>query len=397
MTDGSYGDDYQALLEMARDKTAAGRSLLANAMGDFFSQSNDVLTDHQRTLMSGILRSLLHTAEMSVRHELANKLAALDDVPHDLIVTLANDEIEVAYPILVKSKLLHDTDLIEIIRHRTLQHQLSIAMHRALSEGVSDALVESGDEDVIKTLLENSNARISKSTMEYLVEQSKRVDSYQNPILRRPDLDRELAKRMYWWVSAALKIYVAEQFDIDSKELDEALDATVTGIVAHEAEAGVIVDKASELARRLAETGQITPEILIGVLREGEVPLFEAMFAEHAGLRLKLVQRLLFEPGGEALLVVCKGIGMLKDDFATIFMRTRKARFGKPVINTSELTRVLELFDRVQLGPAQAMLAKWRRDPDYLDALRTLEQTAPKSPGSNATSRPDRNGNSEPS
>ena len=36
MTDGSYGDDYQALLEMARDKTAAGRSLLANAMGDFF-------------------------------------------------------------------------------------------------------------------------------------------------------------------------------------------------------------------------------------------------------------------------------------------------------------------------------------------------------------------------
>ncbi|MCZ6495183.1 MAG: DUF2336 domain-containing protein [Alphaproteobacteria bacterium] len=379
MTDGSYGDDYQALLEMARDKTAAGRSLLANAMGDFFSQSNDVLTDHERTLMSGILRSLLHTAEMSVRRELANKLAALDNVPHELIVTLANDEIEVAYPILVKSKLLYDTDLIEIIRHRTLQHQLSIAMHRALSEGVSDALVENGDEDVIKTLLENTNARIAKSTMEYLVEQSKRVDSFQNPILRRPDLDRELAKRMYWWVSAALKIYVAEHFDIDPMELDEALDATVTEIMAHEAEPGVVVDRASELARRLAETRQITPEIMIGVLRKGEVPLFEAMFAEQTGLRLKLVRRFLLEPGGEALAVACKGIGMVKDDFATIFMRTRKARFGKPVINTSELTRVLELFDRVHLEPAQAMLAKWRRDPDYLNALRTLEKPVPDS------------------
>lgn len=379
MTDGSYGDDYQALLEMARDKTAAGRSLLANAMGDFFSQSNDVLTDHERTLMSGILRSLLHTAEMSVRRKLANKLAALDNVPHELIVTLANDEIEVAYPILVKSKLLYDTDLIEIIRHRTLQHQLSIAMHRALSEGVSDALVENGDEDVIKTLLENTNARIAKSTMEYLVEQSKRVDSFQNPILRRPDLDRELAKRMYWWVSAALKIYVAEHFDIDPMVLDEALDATVTEIMAHEAEPGVVVDKAEELARRLAETRQITPEIMIGVLRKGEVPLFEAMFAEHTGLRLKLVRRFLLEPGGEALAVACKGIGMVKDDFATIFMRTRKARFGKPVINTSELTRVLELFDRVHLEPAQAMLAKWRRDPDYLNALRTLEKQVPDS------------------
>ncbi|MCZ6741849.1 MAG: DUF2336 domain-containing protein [Alphaproteobacteria bacterium] len=379
MTDGSYGDDYQALLEMARDKTAAGRSLLANAMGDFFSQSNDVLTDHERTLMSGILRSLLHTAEMSVRRKLANQLAALDNVPHELIVTLANDEIEVAYPILVKSKLLYDTDLIEIIRHRTLQHQLSIAMHRALSEGVSDALVENGDEDVIKTLLENTNARIAKSTMEYLVEQSKRVDSFQNPILRRPDLDRELAKRMYWWVSAALKIYVAEHFDIDPMELDEALDTTVAEIMHHESEADVNVSRAGKLAQLLKEAGWITSETMIRVLRQGEIPLFEAMFAKHLGLRPRLLQRFLVEPGGEALAVACKGIGMVKDDFATIFMRTRKARFGKPVINTSELTRVLELFDRVHLEPAQAMLAKWRRDPDYLNALRTLEKPVPDS------------------
>ncbi|MFB3055426.1 MAG: DUF2336 domain-containing protein [Alphaproteobacteria bacterium] len=187
---------------------------------------------------------------MSVRRKLANQLAALDNVPHELIVTLANDEIEVAYPILVKSKLLYDTDLIEIIRHRTLQHQLSIAMHRALSEGVSDALVENGDEDVIKTLLENTNARIAKSTMEYLVEQSKRVDSFQNPILRRPDLDRELAKRMYWWVSAALKIYVAEHFDIDPMELDEALDTTVAEIMHHESEADVNVSRARGPPRR---------------------------------------------------------------------------------------------------------------------------------------------------
>ena len=37
--------------------------------------------------------------------------------------------------------------------------------------------------------------------MEYLVEQSKRVDTYQNPLLKRPDLEPDLAKRMYLWVS----------------------------------------------------------------------------------------------------------------------------------------------------------------------------------------------------
>ena len=81
MTDDSYRDDYQALLEMARDKSADGRARLANATSDLFSQSNDVLTDHERALRSDILRGLLHDAEMSVRRKLSNKLAAMDDVP----------------------------------------------------------------------------------------------------------------------------------------------------------------------------------------------------------------------------------------------------------------------------------------------------------------------------
>ena len=75
MTDGINKDDFDALLEMARDKTAAGRARLASATSDLFSQSNEVLTDHERALMSDILRRLLHDAEMSVRSELSNKLA----------------------------------------------------------------------------------------------------------------------------------------------------------------------------------------------------------------------------------------------------------------------------------------------------------------------------------
>ena len=397
MTDDSHKDDFDALLEMARDKTAAGRARLASATSDLFSQSNEVLTDHERVLMSDILRRLLHDAEMEVRRELSNKLAAMDNVPHDLIVALANDEIEVAHPILEKSELLHDTDLVEIIRHRTLQHQLSIAMRRSVSEGVADALVENGDEDVIKALLENTNAHISKATMEYLVEQAKRVDSYQNPILHRPDLDPELAKSMYWWVSAALRKYVVEHFDIDATQLDESLDTSVTEITARESEAGVNDSKANELARRIAAAERITSETMIRALRRGEIPLFEAMFAECSGVRLRLIQRILFEPGGEALAVACKGLDMVKDDFATIFMLTRKARFSDRVFHPSELNRVLELYDRVGLEAAQAMLGRWQRDPDYLDAMRILSSEDSDSPGSEGGGPADSNGNSESS
>lgn len=391
MADNSFKEDFEALLEMARDKTAAGRAALVSTVSDLFNNRNDVLTDHERALMSDILRQLIHDAEMSVRRDLSRKLATLDNIPHELVVTLANDEIEVAHPILARSELLYDSDLIEIIRHRTLQHQLSIAMRRTISESVADALVENGDEDVIKALLENSTAHISKATMEYLVEQSKRVNSYQNPLLTRPDLDPRLARSMYVWVSAALRNYVVQHYDIDPTDLDERLDNTVTEITSAPGEAAEDKPggqgKARELAQKLADAGQITPEFMIRVLRQGEIPLFEAMFSIVSGLRPRLLQRILFEPGGEALAVACKGVDMPKSEFASIYMLTRKARASDHIISPSELTRVLALYDRVRADSAKAMLVRWQRDPEYLNALRVLAaESADRDP---ATGDPD--------
>lgn len=82
---------------------------------------------------------------------------------------------------------------------------MAVAIRQSVSEAVSDALVKQGTERVIRTLLQNDNARISDKTMEFLVEQSERVNSFQEPVLRRRELRPEMAKRMFLWVSAALR------------------------------------------------------------------------------------------------------------------------------------------------------------------------------------------------
>ena len=69
-----------------------------NAVSDLFFDSQELLTDREKALMTDILRQLLHDMEMSVRRELAERLAKTENVPHELIITLANDKIEVAYP-----------------------------------------------------------------------------------------------------------------------------------------------------------------------------------------------------------------------------------------------------------------------------------------------------------
>ena len=372
MAPGS-SNDIGELYQLARDKTIAGRKSLVNAVSDLFFDTQELLTDREKALMNDILHQLLHDMEMSVRRELAERLTKTENAPQELIITLANDKIEVAYPILRDSKLLHDSDLIEIIHHRTLQHQLAIAMRKILNESVTDALVETGQEDVIKTMLENPDAKLSKITMVYLVDQSKRVDSYQNPLLTRSDLEPELVKRMYWWVSAAMRQDIIANFDIDPAELDLSLEATAKDLID---QASTEIDeksKAAEVADRLAEIDEISPQLLVEVLRQGEVPLFEAMYAKLTGLRPKLVRRIIYEPGGEALAVACKAVGIDKANFASMFMLTRKAHAKTKVISPRELTPVLEFFENMKLESAAALLEKWRRDPDYLDSIRALE------------------------
>jgi uncharacterized protein (DUF2336 family) len=364
-------DDLEALYKLARDKSAAGRKALVNAVSDLFFNNKDVLTDREKALMTDILRQIIHDVEMSVRRELAERLADARQAPHDLIIALANDEIEVAHPLLIQSDILHDFDLVEIIHHRTLEHQLAIAMRKTLTESVTDALVEAGNEDVVAKMIENPNARISKSTMEYLVDQSKRVDTYQNPLLKRPDLEPELAKKMYWWVSAALRQHIVKNFKVDTMELDETLESTVKNVIDRHGSAEA--SKPAKLADRLAEEGNATPRMLVQVLRQGEVPLFEAMFAKMSGLRPRLLRRMLFEPGGEALAILCKAVGIDKTDFASIFMLSRKARNNERVTNPQELKRILDLFDRIQPDAADRMLKKWQRDSNFLNAIRVIE------------------------
>ena len=118
------------------------------------------LSDRERALMADILTRLVGDFELAVRRMLSARLAERATVPRDLVVLLANDAIEVARPILFRSTVLGDDELIEIIHHRTLEHQLAIAMRQDLSARVSEALAGTENVDVITTLLQNAGAEI---------------------------------------------------------------------------------------------------------------------------------------------------------------------------------------------------------------------------------------------
>lgn len=368
----SASTELQELLNLARNKSVEGRTTLVKALGDLFYDSHSELSQDERNLMGDILERLIGDVEGVVRKALAETLSGLPESPPSVLKALANDAIDIAYPILIESAVLQDMELVEIIRHRTHEHQLAIAMRGTVSETVSDALVETDNNDVIRTLIENRGASISGETMELIVDRSQTQSDLQDPLLRRNEMSPILAKKMYWWVSAALRKNIVERFDVDSIELDKSIERAVKDLMGEPIAKAANVGGVDGMIKQLIAAGKVTPQLMIQTLRQGEIGLFEEMLAGLSDLNNKLVRRFVFEPGGEALAILCKSLNILKPDFASIFLLSRSARPGDKVVDPSELARVIDLYGRIKLDTAAKVVEHWRLDPDYLFALKQL-------------------------
>lgn len=361
------------LFALARNKSVEGRRTLFATVCDLFMGERQTLSDRERALMGEILRQLVRDVELTMRKAVAERLSKRSDAPYELIIELANDQIEVAGPVLRESEVLRDIDLVEVIRHRTMEHQLAVAMRRSLSATVSNALVETGNQDVIATLLNNHGATITREVMDYLVNESKRIDAYQNPLVRRPDLPPDLAQRMYWWVSAALRKHIAQTFSVDMEIVDDAIEEGAQSVIKEDQASRAKPGKAEDLIERIAELGELNTDFLVKSLRQGELSLFETGLARMSGLRPTLLRRILYEPGGEGLAMLCRATGIDRQTFVTIYELTRKATDrGQDEDRKAQHVDPFELYDKTKTRDAERVLKRWRRSSQYLDALKNV-------------------------
>jgi uncharacterized protein (DUF2336 family) len=363
--------DAEKLFELARHKSQTGRETLYKNIWDLFENRGTSLSARERELMRDILRRLSHDIEMSIRVKLAENLSRRTAAPRELVLMLANETIEVAYPILMESRVLQDLDLIEVVRQQTFRHQLAVAMRKDIGEDVSQALVDTQNPDVIVALLNNHSARLPAGLVDELVDASKQVERYQNPLLRRPDLPAPLAQRMYAWVSAALRQHILQHFAIDEDDLDDTVAETMVEVSSAEIQAEP--DQGPQrLVDKLFDAGELTTGFLIKALHQSEVTLFELGLAKLCGLRPVLMRRIVYEPGGEALAIACRAIGLDRAVFQTVYKLTRQARGSESAVPEAELVELKNYFDGLNRAGASLVLRKWQRNPDYLYALKQV-------------------------
>ena len=213
-----------AILDMAKSQDPQDRQNLADSVGSICLEDYTYLNDQERALFTEIMLHLLNTATLDLKKSLALSLSDHPQAPRPLMEALAQDDFFVAEVVLSKCAVLSDRALVDIIRHRTLQHQMAIACRKHLNEQVSDAIIEQNNPLLITELLKNKGAKIGEATLRYLVDQSKKIDVYRNPLLSRDDLLPEHAATMYQWVGETLREEICKKFNLEENDVQNLLD-----------------------------------------------------------------------------------------------------------------------------------------------------------------------------
>jgi uncharacterized protein (DUF2336 family) len=364
------------LLMLARDKSQGARNKLVENIKDLFLTDEGRLNEHERALMSDILSKLIASVEADLRQSLAETLATSGiDLPA-VVLHLANDDAAIARPLLERSRLIQDQDLIAIVRMRTDEHRIAIAIREGVSADVSEALVEYGDEDVVETLLKNDDAEISVKAMEYLVAESRRVDKFQEPLINREELPSDLAYKMYWWVSAAMRKRIVTEFDVDEIVFDNVLQKATEEALAVKVDSDNTIAKAQQLVRRMHASEELTVDFLLQSLRQQRIPVFVAGIAELSKIDYETSWQVFSDKNCESLAIMARSIGVSKSDFTTMYLLLTKARDGSETRPTSELNTILKLFDSVTESNAKGALQFWQQNKSYQMAIEELEDTA---------------------
>ncbi|HXQ11065.1 MAG TPA: DUF2336 domain-containing protein [Caulobacteraceae bacterium] len=355
----------EELKELARSRSPADRERLMLAIVELCGRADEAVRSPAiQTLLGSIFTDLVEGAEADIRRILAEKLAIADWPPPALVNLLALDEIEIARPIIAKSPVLKDNDLIRLLLEGAVEHQIEVAKRPLIGPPVVEFILEKAEPAVMIALAGNDTADVSPEAMMRMVEASRQVAGMRSPLARHPRLRQEMAERLYAWVGQSLRSAIVSRFRVDVEALDRALAEAVKEASDGSTRAGGAAAAAEqeEMERRLITklhaADQLRPSYLLRALREGRLSLFEAALATLGDLPLEAVHRAACAEQPDMLALACAAVGLDRGAFSTLLGLVRELNQGRPGGDPNRARRVFDAFGADQQDKAKAAFAK---------------------------------------
>ena len=337
-------DSLDGLIRLARSKDEQDRVSLGVSVSELIQLRLDPV---ELDLVTDILLDLIRQVECDLQENLSERLAIMDNAPQRLIQTLAKGEITVARPVLMKSCLLEDEDLIYIIKSKGKEHWKSIAQRENMSDGIINMLVMTDDVETIGAVLSNDNICIPNFAIEKSSKIAKKHRVIADLLSLREEVNKNIAAELYWLISVELREKLIQNYALDPELLDnnleEILQEYLDGMICRY----TITSEMLELADRFGEVNNIGVSVLLKVLRRGQIAFFIALFAKVIDLPIEVVEKMVRQDSGQGMAIACCAIGVERTEWVTIYLLTQPYRSQERLVDHDDLQMALRYYDKV--------------------------------------------------
>lgn len=347
---------FALLLDLAKETSSEKRRDLLRQVTDVFVQDDDARTEKEAEIFDEIFSAVSADMEVTVRAELAKKIAKSNAPLNRTARRLALSEIEVARPVIEKSRALTEHDILDVIDRKGQDHMMAVTKRDDIGERVSSALVDKGQDNVVASLLENRTARIDRETFEKVAKRADTSTMLHAPFVKNQNAPLDLLNEVYLKVEQKLRREIMRKFHgVSPGDLADALAASKTRL--SEAYGALPEDYVAscEYVDGLEKWKPLEPVNLTVMLRENRVTAFCIGFAKLTEVDVNMILRLVETCDLDALAMLAKGAGFDKALFVTICLL-----IAKDSSNMNRAESLGHLYTEVSQAAAQRALRFWK-------------------------------------
>lgn len=299
-----------AFLKWVETARTQERAKAASALARAYLKSE--MSTEERQAAQVAMTYLLDDPSPQVRLSLAEVLASEPRAPRAIMVSLSEDQPEIASTVILLSPVLTDADLVDIAGRGTVETRALVAARGTVSVGVAAALAEIGDSAELEVLLENPGARLTPFTLKRIAERHGRNQRIRALLLDRDDLSAGLRQLLVQFVAEALSGSGLVLGAVGSRRVEriarEASDSATVAILSD-----VHGEELRHLTVQLRDSGRLTPAFLMHALCAGRTDFFAAAVESLSGLEERRVRAILATGRLHAVRALLESTGLARE------------------------------------------------------------------------------------
>lgn len=339
-------DELQSLSDT---KSSDSRRQLLHRITDLFELTTEEQDENHIVAFDQIMDKLAYELETSVRAEFADRLAELPNAPEKVSQKFALDEIDVARPLLQKSKVLSDEFLIKVAETQSQAHLMAIAQRPEINTTVTDVLVDRGNDRVLENVTSNKGASFSRKSFEKLTQYADKNETLNNILEGRADTPEDLIEVIKERVTTKIREEAADAgIDISNEEIRNTVDVQSANIEISDAEKKAALQEIDYLHKRK----QLDERVVIHYVKLNKPVETIYCLSLMTDLDEPVVRHCLLQAELPALAVLCKSNGFQRSTFASLL----QLRENLSDINGSQVIDAIRRYETLDLNTAQRVM-----------------------------------------